>query len=106
MATFLDTEGFRKKEVKLDEWGLPSVMVRELYGDEAEQLREFVAKGGEALTENAVYRKVVSMACINPPDVSEESLLKKPCSAVRHIALEIQNLGKMGAAAAEEAEKN
>lgn len=104
MATFLDTVGFRKKEVKLEEWGLPSVMVRELFGDEAESLRAFVASD-ETLTENAVYRKVVSMCCINPEGVSEEALLKVSASAVRHIAEQIQKLGKMGAGAAEVAEK-
>lgn len=104
MASFLEEEGYRQKEVKLDEWRLPSVVVRELFGDEAEELRDYVASN-PTLTENAVYRKVVSMGCVSPKDVTEESLLKKPCSCVRHIALEIQALGKMGASEAEAAEK-
>lgn len=104
MASFLEEEGYRKKEVRLTEWGLPSVMVRELFGDEAEQLRELVASN-LSLTENAVYRKVVAMGCLSPK-CSEEDLLKKPCSVVKHIALQIQELGNMGVAAAEQAEKN
>ena len=104
MASFLEENGYRKKEVKLEEWGLPSVMVRELFGDEAEQLREFVA-ADTTLTENAVYRKVVAMGCVSP-QCTEEALLKKPCSVVKHIALQIQELGKMGAEEASNTEKN
>lgn len=105
MATFLDTEGYRKKEVKLDEWGLPSVMVRELYGDEAEELRDWVEANPRS-TENALYRRIVRMACLNPVVESEDVLLKKPSSVIKHIATEIQSLGDMGAKAAEQAEKN
>ena len=105
MATFLDTEGFRKKEVKLDEWKLPTVMVRELSGAEAENLRDYVA-GTPGLTENAMYRRVVAMGCINPTGVTEDALLKVSASAVRHIAKQIQELGAMGAEASEKAEKN
>lgn len=105
MATFLDTEGYRTKEVKLDDWRLPSVVVRELFGDEAEQLREWL-ETNPAATENALFRKIVAMACVNPAITDEAALLSKPASVIRHIAMEVQNLGNMGAAAAEKAEKN
>jgi len=105
MASFLDTEGYLQEEVKLDKWRLPSVVVRELYGDELETLKQWARDNSDA-SEHAFYRRVVQVASLNPKIASPDDLIKVSPSAVEYIAKKIQALGKTGAKMAEEAEKN
>ena len=105
MASILDSEGFLQEEVKLDKWRLPSVVVREMFGDELESIRKLV-EDNPAMSEYEFYRRIVSVACISPKIPNPDDLIPKSQSAVEYIAKRIQALGKSGAKMAEQAEKN
>lgn len=104
--SLLDAVVSRRVEVKLEKWGLPSVMVRELTGREKAVIQQLVHEQKDTLSMDEYHRRIAVLGLLDDKGArlteDPDKLLDLPASVVKTIADAIMKMYGED----EEAEKN